>query len=361
MNLDQTLTDELRTVATELRTPPPPPAAELVRLAERQRTRARLRAAGIAVVAAAAVVTALALGGQLGKPDAAPSPAPRPTDLPTALPTGDPPAIPFIENDRLHVAGRVQPGSWVAVQTREGSSVAYLDDANDLTQTIALFDDGDPLGRFTDVSTQVVVLSPHGARAAWVERDGSRWFLVVYDFQTHREQGRLAVDARTMGHVGVENEGWESLGSVDDTGTVRWGGVLQGHVWTPDGEPQDTAPDADAGTPSGRFPVDEGVVSLSPDGAWGAWTVDRTGDRPQGTTDTPDQYDVEVAAQRPGQPGTRIRLPLPRDSNASGIDWETTGTFLVTVFDDPTGVSWHYVRCSVVTRDCELAPTSEAP
>ena len=40
-----------------------------------------------------------------------------------------------------------------------------------------------------------------------------------------------------------------------------------------------------------------------------------------------------------------------------GSDWETTETFLTQVFDDPIGDTWHYVRCFIATKRCEVAPT----
>lgn len=352
MSIEQTLSEELRDVGAAVLPPPAPDAALLVRIAERARTRTLVRS-GISVVLTAAVVLAIvALGGHLKNPDAGPVPTPQPT----ALPTGKPPQVPYIKNDVLYVKGQALAGSWGGVVNHQASSIGYPDDVsgNPETGTMVLFHDGSELARFPHVATSL--LSPNGRKAAWIERDGQDWFAVVYDLETSRELGRIAVDAHDLGHVGPENEGWESLSSVDDDGVVIWAGVLTAHAWTPGHAPVETSiPDGYDAQP-GDFP-DPSVVTLSPDGAWGAWSEDRTGDQPQGTSTIPDQYDVHVFAQQPGQPSTRIEFRLPRNTNAAGAEWETTGDFLVTVFDDPTGVSWHYVRCTIATRGCEVAPT----
>jgi hypothetical protein len=358
MNVEQILTDELGVVAASVEAPPPPAAAELIEKAERARTRTLLTRLGGSALVAAAVVAAIVIGTQVGDPDATPSPAPQPSELST----GAPPRIPFVKNDKLYVDGQVQRGSWLGVVTVQAASVGYLDDANDLTGSVALFHNGSEIARVPNVSVQGVVLSPDGSKAAWVERTGGgTWYVVSFDLEAGHELGRVAVDRNVLGHVGQESEAWESVSAVDNAGEVTWGGVVRQHLWKPGGVPEVSAPDPNPGATSGEFPVDEGIVSLSPDGAWGAWTVDHTGDQLQGTSATPDQYDVEVMAQRPGQPASLIHFGLPRNTNASGISWETTGGFLVTVFDDPTGISWHYLRCTIATRECEVAPTPYAP
>jgi hypothetical protein len=365
VSLEQTLTHELASVAGSIDVPPPPAAAALAQEADAARSRRRLRVAATTLLAAAAVVAAIVVGSQVGRPDTAPSPAPQPTAESTArparLPTGAPPAIAFVKDDRLYVDDRAQHGSWVSVLNRGATAVGYVDDGNDLTQTIALFRDGSEIARAATAASQVVVLSPDGTKAAWVERDGSAWYLVAYDVADRRELGRLPADAHVLGHVGRETEAWETLRSVDDEGRVTWGGVVRGHVWTPGSTPRDTAPEVPRQTPSTAYPVRSEIVTVSPDGAWGAWTIAHTGEQQQGSTRVPDQYDVEVTAQRPGQPDSAIHFRLPRNTNASGTDWESNGAFLVTVFDDPTGVSWHYVRCVIATGKCEVAPTPANP
>jgi hypothetical protein len=355
MNLEQILSDELRTVADETAAPPPPAFAALVRESRVARRREVRRRGTTAVLVAAAVLTAVVLGSRVDGPDAGPSPAPQPTSVPTALPTGAPPAIAFIEGDTLYVGGQAQQGSWTAVSTRGRTSLAHLDDeTRNGIGTIALFRHGSLVVAIPH--TQQAVLSPAGSRAAWLEQDGSRWFAVVYDLVSDNEQGRVAVDAQDLGHVGKETESWESISAVDDAGVVTWGGVLRSHTWTPGSAPVEWAPAA-PGRTSGDFPVADGVVSLSPDGTWGAWMVDHSGEQEQGTSETPDQWTIEAFAQRPGDPASRIQFKLPRNTPPVDIVWETEDNILLQVSDDPTGITWHFLRCAVATRRCEVAPT----
>jgi len=353
VNVETTITEELREVGAPLRPPPAPDPATLVRAAGRARTRTLVRSGISAALAAAVILAIVVLGAHLKDPNAAPIPTPEPT----VLPTGQPPQIPYIQNETLYVDGQVQPGSWAGVVTHQASSIASLNDFTGTpeTWTTVLFHDGSEVARIPHVGGSV--LSPAGRRAAWIERDGQDWYVVVYDLERSREQGRWPVDAHTLGHVGPENEGWEGLSAVDDGGVTTWAGALKVHTWTPGSAPVESD-QTDPEPPSGQFPVDDAVVSLSPDGAWGVWNEDLTGDQVvQGSTETPDQYNVHVFAQRPGQPGTRIEFPLPSNVNMGGADWETTETFLTQVFDDPTGDTWHYVRCFIATKRCEVAPT----
>jgi hypothetical protein len=355
MNLEQILTHELEAVGSSIQAPPPPALPIIARDARVTRRRGALRRGTVVLLAAAAVLTAVVLGSRVDGPDAGPSPAPQPTSVPTALPTGAPPAIAFIEGDTLYVDGHAQQGSWSAVLTHGRTSLAHLDDENrNGIGTIALFHDGSLV--LAVPHTQQAALSPAGSRAAWLERDGSRWFVVVYDLVSDTEQGRVAVDSHDLGHVGGETEAWESLSAVDDSGVVTWGGVLRSHTWTPGSAPVESAP-APPGTTSGDFPVDDGQVVLSPEGTWGAWTVDRSGEQEQGTSETPDQWKIEAFAQRPGDPSSRIQFTLPRNTPPVDIEWESEGSILLHVSDDPTGITWHYVRCAVATRRCEVAPT----
>ena len=347
MNVENILTEELRSVGTNLRTPPPPVAMDLVRVAETRRSRTRLKASATVLIAAAAVLGAVLVSGNLGRQDTAPSP----TKQPTVLPTGEPPKISFVKDSALYVGGTRRPGTWAGVLPRRSGSLAFSENAHG---TIALFRDGKEVTRVDTQTDLGPVLSPSGTKAAWIQRDGADFSMVAYDLASGRELGRQQVGSRVLGHVGEETEAWESLYEISDAGVVAYGGVLRQHLWTPGSSPVDGTPEP-TDEPTG-YPTDMYVV-LSPDGPWGAWTIDRAGDQPQGTTTTPAQYLVEVAAQKAGEPASLIQFQLPRNSNASSVDWETNGSFLVTVFDDAYGESWHYVRCILKTKRCEVAPT----
>lgn len=353
MNLEQIITDELHEIGAAVRPPPPPNPALLVREADRVRVRTVVRSGLSVVLAAAVVLGIIAFAGHLGNPDAGPIPNPEPT----VLPTGAPPAIPYIRNETLYVQGVAQPGSWAGVQTHEASSLAYLNDAQDESGTIVLFRDGTEVGRFPNVSSSA--LSPLGRKAAFAQRQGKDWFLVVYDLETRHEVGRRPADPEKLGRGVVESEAWESISAVDDDGRVSWGGVVEVHTWKPGSAPVSSAPPADPGAQSGNFPVDDSEVSLSPDGAWGAWLTAGSGHQEQSTGDPSQEYLHHLYAQEAGKPSSRFEFRLPPGLNIGGADWETSGSFLTQVFDDPTGDSWHYIRCTLATRACEVAPVAD--
>jgi hypothetical protein len=352
VNLEQTLTDELASVAGSIGVPPPPAVAAVVQRAEQSRTRSRVRWTATTLLAAAAVVAAVVVGNQIGRPDAAPSPAPQPTRSPTGLPTGAPPRVAYVAGSRLYLDGRVVPGDWGGVDVVGGTTLGYVHDPHDQTTTRVVFRDGREVGRITDVSVdQPSLLSRDGTKLAWVERAGGRYFLVVRDVPGWRELGRLEVDPSRLGHVGAEDEGWETLTAVADDGTVSYGGVVAAHTWKPGSAPVDQAPQPSL--ESNDFPRSSGGVVISPDGTWGAWSTDRHG---KVTVDA-DQKADGVTLAHPRRPASQFTLALPPGTDGRMLTWESTTDLLVTVFDDPDGVRWHFLRCDVVTRRCELAPT----
>lgn len=352
MNLEQTLTDELASVAGSLDVPPPPATAAVVQQAAQRRQRSRLRWTATTLLAAAAVVAAVVVGSQVGGPDAGPQPT-HPT--PTGLPTGAPPRVAYVSGSRLYLDGRVVPGSWGGVDVVGGTTLGYLDGAHGGVGTRVLFRNGREIGRITHVSVaQPSILSPDGTKLAWVEREGGRFFLAVLDVPTWRELGRLQVDRSRLGHLGTEDEGWETVTSVTDDGTVAYGGVVAAHTWRPGSAPVDVAPRPSV--ESTDFPHSTGGVVVSPDGAWGAWITDRHG---KATTDY-GQVSDGVTLAHPGQPASQFTLGLPAGTDGHLLTWESSTDLLVTAYDDPRGDRWHFLRCNVLTRRCEVAPTPGA-
>ena len=349
MNVETAVTAELQTVVGRVTAPPPPATATLVRRAEQTRSRARLRRVGVVGLVAAAVVAAVVIGSQLGKPDASPVPTPQPT----SLPTGAPPRVPYVSGSTLYLDGGVVPGVWGGVKTVAGTTLGSLESGTSGTSTEVIFLAGREVGRLTRVSSnQDVLLSTDGTKVVWVERDGQRFFLVVRDIPTWRELGRLEVDRSKLGHLGAENEGWETVQSVANDGTVTYSSVVVSHTWKPGNDPVDHAvrPEEPAGYPEGVAGVE-----ISPDGSWGAWSTDRHGV----ITSDPDELAKTdgVTVQHPHQPASRFTIALPVDTDARALTWESTTDLLVTVFDDVDGTTWHFVRCSTVTRRCEEVPT----
>jgi hypothetical protein len=356
MTLEQTLIEELRFVADSADPPVPPSVAELVRIAERIRTRSRLtRVAGTALVAAA-VVTAIVIGTQVGRPNAAPPPT-HPTGDATGgpLPTGAAPKIPYVLDGTLYIDGRARPGTWSSVMTVGRTSLAVNGPDGAERNPVVLFHDGVEVARLTKDGTQDAVLSPGGTKIAWIEDDAGTGVLVVHDMDTGQDLGRRSV-ATTRFTGGEENEGWESIQQVDDDGTVTYGSVVVTHTWKPSSDPVDSTPTSGSEMIPG-FPERAGYVWLSPEGTWGAWQTDRTGDP------APDEGNGlldGITVQHPGDRASRFTIALPARTDARRLEWETSTDLLVTVFDDRDGNRWHFLRCDVTERSCEQVPTGAA-
>lgn len=348
MNLEQTLVDELAFVADHAQPPIPPNVSDLVRTAQRARTRTVVTRIGGSALVAAAVVAAIVLGSQISRPGAAPTPT-HPTPTPGELALGAAPRIPYVLDGRLYIDGKALPGTWSNVQTAGRTSIAFNGPEDDENNPVVLFHDGVEVARLTRAGAMDAILSPRGTKVAWIEYAGKTATLVVHDMDTGRDLGRRRV-AQTGSNGGEETEGTEALGSVADDGTVTYGSVLVTHTWTPGSEPIDSTPDPQAGLAAG-FPQRAGYVWLRADGVWGAWQTDRTGDpAPGGEEGAPLDG---VTLQHPNDPSSRFTIALPAGSDARRLEWETSTTLLVTVFEDIDGTRWHYLRCDIGDKTCE--------
>jgi hypothetical protein len=360
MNVEQTLTQELVTVARAVETPAPPAVAALLEQAGRARTRTRARVAATSLLAAAAVLAAIVAGTRLDHPAAAPSPT-HPTTSATngPLPTGAPPRLAYVSGGTLYLDGKAQPGTWGTAQTVGRTSAATIGRADApkvVVTTLVLFRDDREVARIDNVVRLGAVVSKDGSKVAWVElNDDDTADLVERDMTTGREVGRIRVERRPLSHEGEENESWENLRDVSDDGTVTYGGVIVTHVWRPGSAPVDHQPALRWEGTEG-FPRSVEPVAMSADGAWGAWTTDSNGRTlpDDGSAWTPDG----VTFQHPGETGSRFTIALPPGSEAGTVTWETATQVLVPVFDDPDYETRHYLRCSTTTRGCELAPPS---
>lgn len=357
MNVEQMITEELRTVGAAVLPPPPPDAALLIGEARRDRIRSLTRRVGSGILAAAVVLSVVLLGSHLGNPSATPPPTPQPT----SLPTGAAPTIPYVRAGTLYLDGQGTSTGWDSVSYEGAGAIGTRAGGDSLVTPIYLFYGGRPVRAITNASTQGAVLSPDGKQAAWVERvrsgaDGGRWEVVAYDLAKDRELGRTSVDAHLLGHVGEENEGWLHLTRIDDNGAVWWAGLTEYYKWKPRSTPVQIDPNAYTGDKLTGFPADAGDVAVSPDRVWGAWLTDQHGRIDPGTVET--WRNDGVTLQKPESSRSRFTLKLPVGTDARGLDWESDSAVLVTVFDDPDGTRWHYLRCHLATRRCEVAPTA---
>ena len=349
MNLEQTVTDELRTVADAVQAPPPPAPDMLVRQAGRTRTRSSAKRFTVTALVAAAVLGAIVIGDHIGHPTSEPTPGPLhvPPDASTALPTGSEPAVPYILGDTLYVDGKAQPGAWIGVRTAGGNTLALQSDSpGSFATTPVLFRSGALLETLS--SARDAMLSPLGSKLAWIETSARQARLVVRDLDADQEIGRLSLDLDT---VTGDSEATVHLTGVDDDGTVHWGGVLVDRSWKPGSAPVDVA--QPAATPRTKgFPSIAGGIERSSDATWGAWLTDHAG-----RTEPRSGVFDGVTLQRPGDPASRFTIALPRGSDVRALAWESDTAVLLTVFDDQQGASEHLVRCSATARTCEVART----
>ena len=352
MNVEQTLTTELQTVAGLVTAPPPPAPGALVRRAEQTRTRTRVRRIGVIGLVAAAVAAAIALGSQVGHPKATPSPV-RPTQTQTAdaLPTGALPRVPYLVGEGLYIDGHSQPGRWSGLMSAGRSAVGYSSvPQNDAGVVLR---DGHVVLTVTSVPWPSLVLSPDGTKVAWVElvQHGTVGRIVLRDLDTGRDLGTLPVEARL---VTVDSDAQVRVFRVDNDGSVLYGDLGTWHTWRP-GHAIGAAVRAEHTALDPGFPVRANPLWLSPDESWGAWLSSRSGKILP--WDGMGERRDGVTLQRPGASGTRHTIQLPVGTNATALVWESPTDLLVTISDPDLNSPWHYLRCSVVDRRCEQAPT----
>ncbi|MBW8750292.1 MAG: hypothetical protein JF565_02570 [Propionibacteriales bacterium] len=356
MNIEQTLTDELRVVAAAVQPPPPPDVAALVRQAARTRGRTRLRWTTTTVLAAAAVIAAIVLGNQIGRPDAAPSPTkPTPTRTADRLPVGSPLRT-YVEltTGKLYIDGTPESGFWNDASTVDGLTLAFGRTTNASGDAdVGVFRGGQRVGTLPHVSDHVVETSPGTRAVAWVENHDTTGVIVVAQVSKDgvHELGRLSVPELVLGG---DNESDENLISVADDGTVTYGGILSGHSWRPGSAPKVADISSYEYGPQGYPPRAEDVRP-NHSGTWGAWLTD---ERDPGTGGGYASWGA-VAFQQPGHPETKVKVTLPaNDNDIRDLYWESdTDLILRTSYGDASADAVKdYVRCSVTDGRCEVAP-----
>lgn len=332
MNVEQILSDELRSVATSIEAPPPP-VAGLVRDAERARTRTlRTRLAGTVLVAAA-VVGAIVIGTQVGRPSTAPPPT-----NPSPSPSYYAPGVPYVLDGVLYIDHEPQPGSWAQAET-VGEYTVALRHTDSLLTAVGMRD-GEELFTVPNVITSPAI-SQSGNLVATIELpggvSGGPRFLVVRDLAEVSTLGRLELSSP----AGVDAGG--AIGRLEPDGTVLYTPDERAWwSWKPGGSP--TPADEPSGetvvNPPG-FPGIDAWVQLSPDHLWGAWLTDA-----RGNPMSPDLSPEGVTLQKPGAPDSRFTIPFPNTTELEPfLSWESATE--LAVIGVPTDV-----RCDIVTRQC---------
>jgi hypothetical protein len=331
MNVEQTLTDELRVVA-DLQAPPPPSVAEVSRMADHERGRARRTRLAVAGLVAAAVVAAVVVGTQVGHPSSAPQPM---EPSPSYYADG----VPYYDHGGLYIDHQRQPGEWFSVESAGEYSVAVAAD-----QTAEILHDGKQVMQI-DGFVHQAALSFDGTKAAWIAADGQdKGVLVVRDLVASRDLGRLPLVLKPKGDQGIGL----SLGIRND-GTAYYQVNDQQWRWQPGaGAPVRARqmPNTVQTHPAG-FDGVAAPVRLSPDHLWGAWVTDPDG---------PELADTEgkalgVTVQKPGDPGSRFTMPRP-----TGLDLPP-----IVFWDTPTELTFagpENLRCNIADRGCRVLGTS---
>jgi hypothetical protein len=327
----------------------------LVSRAVRRRTRTTVtRVAG--VVLAAVFIGAVVVGCQADKLDAAPEPT-RPTKNAETFPVGEPLRT-YLDPDRLvlYIDGVAEPGTWGGASSVGDLTVAVTNTLD----TVAIFVHGARVGTLPHVVGGEVMASPDGRTAAWIEASGESVHLVAASVTRAgvHELGRLTLDPAV---VLPDNEGSERVMKVDDDHTVTYGGITSGHVWVPGGEPEDADVSAYLTRATG-FPNSVDPPDLNPVGSWGAWPTNDEGRSP---VDTNGVWST-VTVQQPRRPDTRSTFVMPHGDGVQSVYWETDSDVIVAVSSKlPVPGSAveveGYVRCNVVRRACEYAPTPANP
>jgi hypothetical protein len=340
---------------------PLPDIAEVVGVTPPARARSRLTRVG-GLVLLAAVVTVIVIGTQGGRPHRAPAPThPTASGEPASeesLPLGAAPRVPYLIGEGLYLDGRSRPGTWNGLSVA-GRSATGFRSTPDQDGAVVVLRDGRVVLTLTTLPWSGAVLSPDGNLVAWaeVDRDRTVGHVVLHDLRTGTDVARLEVDPMLLT---VDDDRVERLIRLGNDGTVVYGGLHGWHTWKPGSPPVDTPTPADGSPLTPGFPARSNPVWLSPDESWGAWLTRRDGSNPPPDTGGTGLLEG-LTLQRPGDPASRFTIALPIGTDAAWLTWETGSDVLVTVDDLRLNSPAYYLRCHVVEKDCEQAPTPFDP
>jgi hypothetical protein len=321
------------------------------------RTRTVLARVAAGVVGAA-LVAACRSGTPSASREAAHAAAPSTsTASPTedhGVPVGDAPHIPYIVGDTLYLANKPQKGSYFEVQSAGRSAVAFRPGSSDLV-TPVVFRDGRRVA-VLHASVGGTRLSPDGTLLAWFEVIGGSDHLVLRDLTTGTDVDRVPVDTRALN---PDFYGKLTAASVTDRGTVVYTTNARTYFsWHPGATPVRVPAPRLRRAPRG-FASDASYVALNRTGTWAVWVTDTSGHNPE----SPEANGVSDGAtfERRGDPQSRFTVTFPNDGGAYKLIWESDTEALLDFLVDGEGSSDRYLRCSVVTRQCEYAPTPANP
>ncbi len=381
VDIEETLSRELREVAGGVRVPPLPALPE--KTPTRRSWPPLLIAAAVVLIALATIVTVSALRGP---GQVLPAPAPAPTQAPTTDPSATPdgsagdeviattrPTVPYVLGSRLYVAGEPVPGEWAFVEGAETGWVAGRLDGSYWWGYDA------EAKRFEGLMNQPPAISPNGVYEASIVDEGGQGLLTGADTLPAGEGFGLPVEIDLTDQDGV----YTSVAAVTDDGLVITRGNGASVLWRPlvDGETVDlaqTAPDQVVlgSTPAGLVVVDgsggavdatQGEVylaeiseageltrleqlpnhdDLAASSQWIAWVPTGT---LGGEVSTVDQLQVQRVE---GSDRATLTPPEGRLFRVDSWAWEDDDHLLAAVVDDAGDE--RMARCSPVNGECVL-------
>lgn len=375
VDIEETLSRELREVADGLHVPAMPPMPEEAPRPARRRA-PLLAAAAVVLIAAGAVGVATLPDGrdtQPAQPSPSPSlvPSPSPTPAESVTVPRSAPSVPYVLGDRLYVGGEQVPGSWWSVRPAGDAWIAV--EGMPATWWWGRGPEPRGLPNGEDVTPQI---SPNGQYVAVVRAEGGDGILTVIDTESGDPVGGTPVSLGAQkwdapGYVmAVLSDGrvivrradshllWGpgSGGSTVDLSETAPGQVVLGAsaaglvVTDGDGGQPYLADVSDAGelTRVGELPQHDDVV-VSPDATWVAWT-------PIGTTggEVTSLPTLEVRRLDGSQPVT-LTAPDGWHFKVRTWVWESDDHLVSTVTGD--GGRDRMARCSPQSGQCVLVET----
>ena len=370
VDVEETLSRELRAVADGLSVPALPPLQQEPPGVARPWQPLLVAASVALVVAGAVAAVATARGGQ--EPAPAP-PQPSPTRSVGTLPRTAP-TIPYVVDQRLYVAGEQVPGTWWSVR---GGDTGWLALRTDSTWWWGRGPEPHQIAGQHDVPP---VISPNGRYVAEIDAQDGPGLLTAFDTASGESLGGVPIDR------GDPQDGSTvSIRAVTDDGRVIVQGTGTSLLWLPleGGATVDlgeTAPEQQflAGTPTGLVVTDgaSGVVDgtigepylaeisdtgevtrtgavpthddvlVSPAGDWLTWTA-------PGTTGGEVTAVAELQA-RSVDGGQRVTLTAPASwgFRTRAWAWESDEHLVSPVVGDGGGE--RMARCSVRLVSCVL-------
>ena len=369
VDIEETLSRELREVADGLHVPAMPPLPEAPPRPARRRA-PLLAAAAVVLIAAGAMGVATLPDGrdtQPAQPSPSPSPSPNPPEAVAPI-SRSAPTVPYVLDRQLYVDGETVPGEWWSVRPAGEAWVAV-----EGMPATWWWGQGPEPRELPDGEDVTPKISPNGRYVAVVRAEGREGILTVIDTESGDTVGGTPVSIGAQkwdypssvvavlddGRVVVGRENTHLLwvpgsgdSTVDLSGTAPRQAVLgassaglvvaDGHG----GQPY-LAEVSDAGelTRIGELPQHD-ALAISPDGTWVAWS-------PLGTlggevTAVPT---LEVRRLDGTEPAT-LAAPDGWGLEVQTWMWEDEGHLVATVADE--GGRERMTRCSPQTGQCVL-------